>query len=143
MRVTELPLQRRTLEEAYKLLQALEPGVRLTVEGQAEAVVLTRELTEALRALLAPLAQGRMVRVVPLEAELTTQEAAEILGVSRPYLVRLLESGKIPYRKVGTHRRIRVEDLLAYKERAQAQGQAILDELVAEAQELGLGYRID
>ncbi len=103
------------------------------MEGQAEAVVLTRELTEALRALLAPLAQGKMVRVVPLEAELTTQEAAEILGVSRPHLIRLLESGKIPYRKVGTHRRIRVEDLLAYREKAQAQGQAILDELVAEA----------
>jgi excisionase family DNA binding protein len=75
-----------------------------------------------------------------LEAELTTGEAADILGVSRPYLVRLLEEGAIPYHKVGTHRRIRAKDLLDYLERSRQQGKDLLDQLTAEAQELGLGY---
>ncbi len=75
------------------------------------------------------------------EAELTTQEAADLLGVSRPYLVRLLEKGQITHRKVGTHRRIRAKDLQAYLKQSQEKGLEILDALIQEDQTLGLGYQ--
>ena len=78
--------------------------------------------------------------LIPLHKEITTQEAADILGVSRPYIVKLLEQGDIPYRKLKRHRRIRFEDLMIYKERSDREMERALDELAAEAQELGMGY---
>lgn len=125
-------------EEVLLFLKNLAPGKPIHL-GEVSLRV-TPELENLLRQVLESLLQGVPVRVVPLEAELTTGEAAEILGVSRPYLVRLLEEGAIPYRKVGTHRRIRGKDLLDYLERSRQQGKDLLDQLTAEAQELGLGY---
>src|SRR5438094_2420816 len=70
----------------------------------------------ALRAVVRDMAQGLTITLIPHDKELTTKEAADILGISRPFLVRLLDRGEIPYHRVGTHRRLRVEDILGYRE---------------------------
>jgi excisionase family DNA binding protein len=77
---------------------------------------------------------------MPKELDVTTQEAAMFLNVSRPFLVRLLEEGKIRYHKVGTHRRIRFEDVVEYKENRRKISQDALQKLTDQAQELGMGY---
>lgn len=93
-----------------------------------------------LRDLLVEMAQGNAVTIVSIHAELTTQEAANILNVSRPHLVKLLEDGGIPFVKTGAHRRIRYQDLIAYRELRDQESRATLDELTAQAQEYDMGY---
>lgn len=107
-------------------------------EGGSEAVTIPATAVRLLVTILAQMASGNAVRLIPHHAELTTQEAAELLNVSRPYLVRLLDEGRMPFRKVGTHRRVLFEDLMAYKaEHRRARGTA-LDDLTRLSQELGL-----
>lgn len=90
--------------------------------------------------ILEVMATGRRVTLVPESEELTTVQAANVLNVSRPYLIKLLEEGQMPYRKVGSHRRIRVQDLMAYKARDDMEREAILEQLARESQEQGYGY---
>lgn len=111
-----------------------------TADGASADLELPAEVLGLMREILAHMANGSAVTILPVEAELTTQQAAELLGVSRPYFVRLLEDGKIPFTKVGTHRRVLAVDVLGYREARRERSKALLDDLAVEAQELDLGY---
>lgn len=109
-------------------------------EGRLDAEQLPAAARRLLSRILAEIADGHSLSVVPVDAGLTTSRAASFLNVSRPYLSRLLDEGKLPFYFVGTHRRIRLRDLTAYRERQEADSYAALAELQAQAQELKTGY---
>lgn len=109
-------------------------------KNQAHQVELPTSALRLLVDVLSELAEGNAVKVVPIHAELTTQEAADMLNVSRPHLVKLLESGALAFHKSGKHRRIRFADLMTFKtEQDRASAQA-MEALAKQAQELQLGY---
>jgi excisionase family DNA binding protein len=105
--------------------------------GQA-TVKLPAPAVGLLLRILEEMALGNAVTIIPVHAELTTQEAADMLNISRPSLIHLLEDGKIEYRRVGTHRRVRFEELMKYKRQLDEQRRKALDELAAYDQELGI-----
>ena len=107
---------------------------------EIESFKLPDSAVDLLLEILDGMASGRQIEVVFRNTELTIQQAADLLNVSVPFLVGLLDSGAMPFRKVGMHRRVRVDHVLRYKRQAVAARRRILDELVADAQELGMGY---
>jgi len=114
--------------------------LRVSDAGQEEPLELPAGAVSLLMEILEAMAAGRGVTIMPVNAELTTVQAAEALNVSRPFLIKLLDSGEIPHRKVGRHRRVRLEDVIAYKAGIDKEREAILDELVADAQSEDMGY---
>lgn len=109
-----------------------------TEAGRAdEVLVVPRAAAQLFASILAYMAEGKGVSVMPMHTMLSTQQAADLLNVSRPYLIGLLERGEIPFEKVGRHRRIRLDDLVTYKRMSTAQQRAAADDLSALGQELG------
>jgi excisionase family DNA binding protein len=126
--------ERELLQNLAKFLEAGElafesPVVTLPMPG-----VLHRMLVRA----LPHLAEGGAIAVLPLGRELTPRQAAELLGVSRPFVVKLLREGRIPSRTVGSHHRVALEDVLAYKVETDAERRRALDLLARESEEMGL-----
>lgn len=117
-------------------------GLRLEVrsDSASEELILPPSALRLLQSILNELGQGNAVTLTPLRAELTTQQAADLLNVSRPHLVKLLDEGAMPSHRVGSHRRVRLSDLLAYREEWHAKRHAALDELTALSQDLEMGY---
>ncbi len=118
-----------------------KPLAATLLSAGGEAVELPRSVREALVRVVSEFTRGNAVTVLPVHAELTTQEAADLLTVSRPYLIGLVDQGALPCtRTVGNHRRLLLADVLAYKRARDAERRAALDEMSAEAERLGLRY---
>jgi excisionase family DNA binding protein len=107
---------------------------------EAETIAVPASALRLFLQLLTEMSQGNAVTLIPTHAELTTQQAADLLNVSRPYMAKLLDEGKIPGRTVGKYRRVRFDDLMAFKRKDDDARAKVLDQLTAEAQELGMGY---
>ena len=133
-------LARESSAALAKLLKDHPEQDRARVRMDDTDLVLPRHALELLRNILTEMAQGNSVTIMPVHAEVTTQEAANLLNVSRPFLVGLLEKGEIPFRKVGSHRRVLLTDVLAYKEADAQQRKHALDELAKLSQEEDMGY---
>lgn len=125
------------LDRVARLLERVEERPRLR-GPRGEDIEVPACLFAVLADVVAHLRRGDGVAVVPYHRELTTQQAADLLNISRPYLVRLLDEGRIPYRRLGTHRRLKLGDVVAYKERRDAERRAALDDLAALSQEAGM-----
>lgn len=109
-------------------------------ENRAHQVEVPTSALRLLVDILGELAIGNAVKIVPIHAELTSQEAADLLNVSRPHLVKLLEAGELPFYKTGRHRRVLFSDLMQFKQRREQSSQDAMEELARQAQELGMGY---
>ncbi|MEQ5801632.1 helix-turn-helix domain-containing protein [Halomonas sp. H10-9-1] len=133
-------LARASATELSQLLRERPESDRAHIKLDGADLVLPRQALVLLRDLLIEMAQGNAVTILPTHAEVTTQEAANMLNVSRPHLVKLLEEGAIPFTRVGTHRRIRLQDLLAYKRQQEEASEAALQALADQAQDLDMGY---
>ena len=138
----DIELAKESSRALSMILATKEEVQKVTIQsdGEKTKVELPMSAFRLFIDILANLSQGNAVQVVPVHAEITTQEAADLLMVSRPYFIKLLDENKIPYRKVGTHRRIRYSDLLNFKNNEEQLREAALDELAAQAQKLGMGY---
>jgi excisionase family DNA binding protein len=114
------------------------------LEAKGNANVSVRDLPDSVlmlvRQILTEMAQGHAVSLSALPKELSTQQAATVLGVSRPFVIKLMDEGQLAYRKVGSHRRVMLDEVMVYMEGTRVKRLAGLAELTAEAQELGLGY---
>lgn len=132
-RISGKLLSRYARRKAPLTVQVHDADHEEPIELPAGAVTLLMDILEAMAA-------GRGVTLIPENAELTTVQAADILNVSRPFLIKLLEEGVISYRLVGKHRRMRMDDVIAYKERIDRDREMALDQLVEEAQREGMGY---
>lgn len=134
------PEERPELAKVVDLLAHLDTagaGTTRLVGPHGESIVLPAAAFEALKAVVTGMAQGIAMTLVPSGHELTTQQAAEILRISRPSLIRLLEDGAIPFHKIGTHRRIDVEDVLRYRAARNEQRRAALRRLTEISEEIG------
>jgi excisionase family DNA binding protein len=133
---------RETSRLLAPLLKRPRP-LRLHIDGACghkDAATLPPMALRLLVDLLTEMAKGNAITLIPVHAELTTQEAANLLNVSRPHIVDLIKSKQLPGHKVGTHHRIRLSDLQSYMARLEAEHKQALDSLARQAQELDMGY---
>lgn len=137
----EKALARQSCKQLAVLARSKGPiTARFSDSGQDATVELPPLALRYLMEIMNAVESGRSVTITPSHDELTTQQAADLLGVSRPFLIQLLDKETIPFRMVGSHRRIRYEDAMGYKEAIDAKRRRVLDRLASEAQELDMGY---
>lgn len=132
---------RRVVRDIEPLRQeASRADAQFVLSGPSSQIDVPSEMVPLIVEILEQLLEGNAVTIAPIHTELTTQQAADLLNVSRPHLVKLLEEKAIPSKKVGTHRRVRLDDLLRYRDRDDAERRRTADELARQLDDLGLGY---
>ena len=136
----ESELARESSRLLAPFLNETDDDLNLLIDGAKVPIAVPQSAFRLLVDILAEMAKGNAITIIPVHAELTTQQAADVINVSRPFLVRLLEEKKIKFHKVGTHRRIRYSDLLDYKRQVDEERYKTLNELAKEAQDLDMGY---
>lgn len=134
---------RQAVELVQRIAHTHSSGdLKIFIEGQDlhDAIALPPGVSTLLETILNYVSNGKSITLMPIDAEITTQQAADLLNVSRPYLVTLLDDGQIPHRKVGVRRRVLLSDILDYKRKIDDARLATLEELAQQAQELDMGY---
>jgi len=126
-------------EASRQLSQSKSDELKVQLDD-GSIVALPNMVKTLFQSILTELSEGNMVNIVPIHAELTTQDAANHLNISRPYLIKLLESGQLPFHKTGSHRRIKYEDLKLFIAKQEKQRLQSMQELADQAQELDMGY---
>lgn len=134
----EQTLAAASSEQLEALVEVNEAELSFVVGGEKRTLRLPPVALKMLVEAITHIAHGNAITIAPIHMELTTQQGADILGVSRPFFVKLLEEGKIPFRRPHTHRRVRLQDVLDFKERENALRSQALDELTELSQEMGL-----
>lgn len=117
--------------------------VQLSIKGsnnESDELILPGHALQLLLDILSEMSRGNAISIMPVHAELSTQDAANILNVSRPFLVGLLDDGVIPHHKVGSHRRVLAKDIIDYKQQIDTKRMKSLDSLSSMSQDLGMGY---
>lgn len=134
--------QKEALRSYDELISSLnevkEPNPEFEIEETGRKFRIPLSALKLLAQILKETGKGRPVTIVPIAAEVTTQAAAEILGCSRPHLVKLLENGKIKFTKVGRHRRIKYEDIIAYRKQMKTEQERLITQIMDEDEKDGL-----
>lgn len=125
---------------SQKIKSSEKKGIKIKVQETGEFITIPKKALTLLAAIIQNMADGKTISIVPSNSEISTQQAADMLNVSRPHLIKLLKSKKIPFKKVGSHRRILLEDIMEYKEQLAKQREDQLDFLSKQAQDLNFGY---
>ena len=128
----------REVRELESFLAEIPPGEVRLVGPSGGRIKMPASVHRLVASMVHELARGNAVTITPVRAELTTQQAADLLNMSRPFLVQLLESGAIPFYRVGTHRRVRLEDVMAYRNARSQERRTALADMAREAQEVGI-----
>jgi excisionase family DNA binding protein len=129
-------LELQSIKQLESILQARGNTAKL-IGPNEEQIPIPESVYQVLRQVVHAFVLGQSISIMPQQQEMTTQESADFLNVSRPYLIKLLEQGNIPYIKVGSHRRVRFEDLKNYKQLRDAERSRLLDQLAQESQDMG------
>jgi excisionase family DNA binding protein len=126
--------------KSKRIFNGPSDNVRIKISNDANFVNIPKKAFALLLEVLSNMAEGKSMTLIPSDADISTQQAADMLNVSRPHIVKLLETGAIPFKKVGAHRRIELKDLIKYEKRIKAAKEKNLSFLAKQAQELNLGY---
>ena len=131
---------KRLKEMSNKIHAVSSPGVKIKIQETDEFITIPKKALSLLITILSNMSEGKSVSIIPTDSEVSTQQAADILNVSRPHLIKLLENNTIPFKKVGSHRRILLRDLLTYEKSLKKIREEKLKFLSEQAQDLNLGY---
>jgi excisionase family DNA binding protein len=137
-KIAKLSIDR--LLAAAKTIKRTGTFIQIKVKGENEFLKIPSKALSLLVTILSNMAEGKSITLIPSDTVLSTQQAADFLNVSRPHLVKLLEDGHIPFKKAGTHRRVELNDLIAYKKKQDENRDDKLNFLAKQAQDLDLGY---